>query len=105
MFMPAFGKRGLDFSKEIIAPPNMYGSMQRSFGGVKPVTTEKPKGQFVELDPTAKRCLYCHKSGIALSRCGQCKSAFFCDRICQTRGWADHRGVCRVAAASTQATK
>lgn len=97
LFIPAYEKRGLDFSKEIIAPPSMMAGMQRSFGGVRPFdpNAKPPTGAFVELDPEKKRCLYCHKSGVTLQRCGQCKQAFFCDRICQMRAWTDHKQKCK----------
>jgi hypothetical protein len=67
----------LEFEKEVIAPPPMIGSMQRSFGGVRP-EAENPlpleKGKYsINLDPQSKRCLYCHKANISLQRCGKCK--------------------------------
>ena len=97
LFLPAFRKRGLDFSKEIIAPPDMMAGMQRAFGGVRPGARDAPKptGTFVELDPTARRCEYCHMKRDTLQRCGRCKQVYFCDRICQKRGWSDHKQSCQ----------
>lgn len=79
LFMPCYAKRGLTFSKEVMAPPPLNPAFQKEFGGVKKPLAEKPKGAYVESDPTAKRCLYCHKAGVALQRCGRCKEggAFF----------------------------
>ena len=96
LFLPAFRKRGLDFTKDIIAPPDMLVGMQKAFGGVRPShpDAEKPKGTYIELDPEARRCEYCHSHRDTLQRCGRCKSVFFCDRICQKRAWPDHKAAC-----------
>jgi hypothetical protein len=37
----------------------------------------------------------CHKiSQVALKCCGNCRRSFYCNRVCQTEAWAEHRHRC-----------
>ncbi len=47
----------------------------------------------------ARRCGACGAPA-APSACSRCKRAAYCDRECQARAWAAHKGACRVAAAA-----
>ena len=39
-------------------------------------------------------CSYC-QTPAAKSRCGGCKSAYYCDRNCQSKHWKEHKKICR----------
>jgi tetratricopeptide (TPR) repeat protein len=49
------------------------------------------------LAEAAAACSHCHKTG-ATSRCSVCKSALYCDRACQHKGWKSHKLGCKPAA-------
>ena len=41
-----------------------------------------------------KWCLCCGKKENIKSKCGKCKSVYFCDNICQKRAWTVHKRHC-----------
>ena len=50
-----------------------------------------------EEDTQANQCLNCGQSGSNLKklmRCSACKSAYFCNLICQKKCWKDHKIDC-----------
>jgi hypothetical protein len=55
-----------------------------------------------------RTCAHCNSPNMAKSRCGQCKSVWYCDRECQRQHWGSHKAQCRLLtlalmSASTQA--
>ena len=50
-----------------------------------------------------KRCFVCHKKTTLM--CTQCKSACFCSRECQTKGWISHKKLCKKIKNSKIATE
>ena len=56
--------------------------------------------QFVGISMLVKkRCFVCHKP--TPKRCKACHCACFCSKECQKSGWAQHKKVCKLVAAST----
>lgn len=41
-----------------------------------------------------RTCAHCNSPNMAKSRCGQCKSIWYCDRECQRQHWGSHKAQC-----------
>jgi hypothetical protein len=57
-----------------------------------PVSVVDPE----KISSTAKICRICQKNTIDTqpSRCGQCKSVYYCSRACQVFDWVHHKPMC-----------
>lgn len=46
-------------------------------------------------DNTNRHCKVCNGAGTtSISRCGRCKTAFYCSRECQAQDWPSHKKTC-----------
>ncbi|KAG1709396.1 hypothetical protein DVH05_020051 [Phytophthora capsici] len=51
----------------------------------------------------SSHCHKCFATGVRLSRCGRCSTAFYCSKVCQQADWApDHRKECKTLAQLAQ---
>ena len=46
---------------------------------------------------SAKLCAYCNKKLDRLLMCSICKNVYYCNSVCQTNGWLEHRKECAKA--------
>ena len=40
-------------------------------------------------------CLHCLKQVDGCSRCSQCRTALYCNRVCQLKHWPAHKNICQ----------
>ena len=40
-------------------------------------------------------CLYCLKAVEGCSRCSQCRTALYCNIVCQLKHWPVHKNICQ----------
>jgi len=59
------------------------------------------KDSNTELSSSSKKkkkketCLCCLKEVEGCSRCTQCRTALYCDRVCQLKHWPVHKNICQ----------
>ena len=42
-----------------------------------------------------RNCLYCLQKVEGSSRCSKCRTALYCNRVCQEKHWPVHKNICQ----------